>query len=139
MERLRAYNGLYDLAERQSQLADMQNQQITKLQDANLELTSELTNGRRFEIDKTLLYDNILYIVLKKNRHRRLETGHRVRVIDAQYGGIMGLFVVNEVRSDSYRAKAEYVDAVWLGWVHEKGNAEASAPPNTVAYFIIGD
>lgn len=132
INRLRAYNDLYDLAEKQTQ-------QIEKAKNTVLGLSSELTNSRRFEIDKTLFYDNALYIVLKKNRNRRLEIGHRVTVIDAEEGGIMGLFEVNEVRSDGYRAKAEYVDAVWLGYVYETGNAEASAPPNTVALLMAGD
>jgi len=132
IERLRAYNDLYDLAEQQTQ-------QVEKAKNTILELSSELTNSRRFEIDRTLFYDNALYIVLKKNRNRRLEIGHRVRVIDAQDGGIMGVFEVNEVRTDGYRAKAEYVDAVWLGFIRATSNAEASAPPNTVAFLMTGD
>lgn len=132
IERLRAYNDLYDLAEQQSE-------QIEIAKNTILELSSELTNSRRFEIDKTLFYNNALYIVLKKNRNRRLEIGHRVRVIDAQDGGIMGVFEVNEVRTDGYRAKAEYADAVWLGFIRATGNAEASAPPNTVAFLMTGD
>ena len=132
IDRSRAYDDLYDIAERQSQ-------QIAKAQDTILELLSELTNGRRFEITKTLYYNNILYIEVRKNRNKRLEPGSRVRVIDIQDGGIMGLFQVTEVRSDGYRARAEDVDPIWLGFVHQTGSAEASAPPNMVAFLIVGD
>ena len=132
VSRLRAYNDLYDVAERQFQ-------QIAKAQDTILELSSELTNGRRFEIIKTLYYDDTLYIEIRKNRNRRLELGHRVRVIDVQDGGIMGLFQVTEIRSDGYRARSEDVDPIWLGYVHKIGSTEGSAPPNTVAFLILGD
>ena len=54
IKRLSAYNDLYDFAERQFQ-------QAIKAQDTILELSSELTNGRRFEITKTLYYNDTLY------------------------------------------------------------------------------
>ena len=101
-----------------------------------MELSQELTNGRKFEIEKTLYYDEQLYILLRKKRGTRLEVGHRVRVIDSQDGGIMGEFEVQEVRSDGYRARAYDVDPVWLGFIHQDGKAEMSAPPHTVAFLM---
>lgn len=132
ISRLRAYNSLYDVAEQQAR-------QIARAQETILELSQELTRGRRFEIEKTLYYDETLYVVLRKKRGARLEVGHRVRVIDTQDGGIMGVFEVNEVRSDEYRARADYVNPVWLGFVHQNGRAETSAPPNTIAFLMLGD
>lgn len=132
MNRLRAYNNLYDVAEQQAR-------QIARSQETILELSQELTSSRRFEIEKTLYYDGLLYLVLRKKRGAKLEIGHRIKVIDAQDGGIMGVFEVTEVRSDGYRAKADYVDPVWLGFVHQNGKAETSAPPNTIALLMLGD
>lgn len=131
--RLRAYNSLYDVAEQQAR-------QIARAQETILELSQELTSGRRFEIEKTLYYDETLYVVLRKKRGARLEVGHRVRVIDTQDGGIMGVFEVNEVRSDGYRARQTGdVDPIWLGFVHQNNKAETSAPPNTIALLMLGD
>ena len=132
ISRMKAYDGLYDVAEQQTQ-------QMAKAQETILELSQELTSGRRFEIEKTLFYDDGLYVVLRKNRGSRLEEGDRVRVIDTEDGGIMGVFKVNEVRSDGYRARADYVNPVWLGFVHQDGKAEMSAPPNTIALLMPKD
>lgn len=127
--RLRAYEDLSDLAERQKQ-------QIEKVQEAILELSQELTSGRRFEIEQTLYYNETLYLVLKKKRGAKLEIGNTVRVIDATDGGIMGIFKVNEIRAEGYRAAAEYVDPIWLGFVHQDGKAEMPAPPNGTAIVL---
>lgn len=130
VSRLRAYEGLSDLAEQQKQ-------QIEKAQEVIVELSQELTNGRKFEIEKTLYYNEMLYLVLKRKRGAKLEVGHTIRVIDAIDGGIMGVFRVNDIiRSDGYRAVAEWVDPVWLGFVHQDGKAEMSAPPNGIAIFL---
>ena len=129
VNRLRAYEDLSDLAEQQKR-------QIEKAQEVNLKLSQELTNGRKFEIEKTLYYNETLYLVLKKKRGVKLELGHTLRVIDSSDGGIMGVFRVNEIRSEGYRAIAEYVEPVWLGFVHQDGKAEMPAPPNGTAIFL---
>lgn len=132
VHRLRAYDDLHNVAERQAE-------QLEKAQEMNLKLSQELTSGRRFEIEKSLFYQDELYILLRKKRGARLEVGDMVGVIDAQDGGIMGVFEVSEVLSAGYRAKASYVDPVWLGFVHQNAAAEMPAPPNTIALLMPKD
>ena len=127
--RLRAYEEL-------SNLVEQQKRQIEKAREVNLTLSQELTNSRKFEIEKTLYYSETLYLVLKKKRGVKLEVGHKVIVLDAQDGGIMGEFKVSEVLSGEYRARADFVSPVWLGFVHQDRNAEMPAPPNVIAMFF---
>ena len=98
-----------------------------------------MTDGRKFEIEKTLYYNEILYLLLRKKRGTKLEIGHKVIVLDAQDGGIMGEFKVSEVLSTEYRARADFVNPVWLGFVHQDGKAEMPTPPNVLAYFMPKD
>ena len=131
--RIRAYEGLHEIAEQQIQ-------HNAKAQEVILKLLQELTAGRKFEIEKTLYYNETLYISIRKKRGARLQEGDMVTVINAQDGGIMGMFEVSEVRSDEYRARvADYIDPVWLGFVHQDGRAETSAPPNAAAFFMPKD
>jgi len=121
-------------------LSEQKDEEITHLRQTILELIREITVGRIFEVTKVQYYKEKLYLTLKKRRGRELHIGDEIRVIDKAEGYIMGVFEVTEVRSTEYVARsAGYISPIWMGYVHETGNAEFSALPDSIAIYYPKD
>ena len=145
--RMASYNHLHQvigdkdrlLESRSQELSDIieqKDRQIAQAQAIILELW-EIAGIRKVEIEKTVLYNGQLYVVLRKRRGLRLVVSHKVTVLDINTGGVMGIFEVTEERGNEYWAKSSgVVDAVWLGFVQQSGNTQAPPPPETVAFYV---
>ncbi|HEY0545160.1 MAG TPA: hypothetical protein VGC91_07170 [Pyrinomonadaceae bacterium] len=133
LDRIHGYKQLYELSEQRTK-------EVAQAQETILYFLRELLGGRSFEIEKVQYYKDRLTLILKKKRGVTLEAGNEIRVIDTLEGVVMGIFEISEVRSKHYIARSQgSVNAVWLGYIHESGNAESSAPPDTAAIFFPKD
>jgi len=113
---------------------------ICELENAKkmiLNLLKELTPIQRFNIEKVILYDKKLFIHIQKKKEMKLENGYKLGVFDLLEGNLMGLFKITEERNNEYIAQNfDYISPVWLGYIHQTGTVESTAPPNTIAVYL---
>ncbi|HRH41244.1 MAG TPA: hypothetical protein PKY82_06325 [Pyrinomonadaceae bacterium] len=112
-------------------------QSLIHSQQAILSLLQEITKHREFEIIKVQFYENSVYIILSKKKTQSLIIGDEIKVFDTEDGKVLGIFEISENKTTTFTAKVNgFIDAVWSGYIHNQGNAETSAPPNTIAILF---
>jgi uncharacterized protein YuzE len=122
-----------------SKLANQRSEDITHLRQTILNLIQEITVGRVVEVINVQYYKERLYISIKK-AEEKLSLGDEIRVIDTEEGYVMGVFEVSEERDVEYIARSTaYISPMWMGYIHQMGNAESSAPPGTMAIIYPKD
>ena len=93
--------------------------------------------GTAIEIDRVQYYKNEIYIVIRKKRGMKLESGALLAVIDTTDGMVMGRFKITEALQHECTAIRDgYVDPLWGSYVGQVGQSEMHAPPHTVALLV---
>jgi hypothetical protein len=110
---------------------------VNEAQETVLSLSAQLFGERSIEIELVQHYNERLHLRLRRRTGLNLEVGSEIKVIDLTEGSIMGTFEVVQVLSTHYIARnSSNVNALWLGYVLDKGGVESSPPPNVMALFI---
>jgi hypothetical protein len=106
-------------------------------QQVILNLLEEVTARRKFEITKVQFYNDVIYLILSKKRTQNLTIGDEIKVLDTNDGSLMGAFQVCQDNQTEFRAEvSDYISPLWEGFIRQLGNAESSAPPNTMAILF---
>lgn len=128
--RIRDYPFLYQLTE----------DRTTALQEARntvLSLSDELFGERTLEIEVVQYYNEKLHLRLKRSERLNLSVGSEIKIIDLSDGALMGTFEILQLLPNQYVARnTANVNALWLGYILEKGGVESLPPPNVVAVSI---
>jgi hypothetical protein len=93
-----------------------------------------------FGIDSVELYNDEIYISIKRKRRSRLKNGDRLVVVTPDEGGRneMGLFEICKLQpqNGAIRAKALRLDPLWEGLIRSRGEGRYSPPPLSIAILI---
>jgi hypothetical protein len=118
------------------QRARQDNEALAQVKQAVSTLVQGRIGSRAFEIGVAGWVQGKVYITLKKRRGHGLVVGDELMVIHTDDGIPMGWFEVTEVRSSEYYACGVHnVDAVWAGYVQQRG--ETFIQPHMAAIYVL--
>jgi hypothetical protein len=107
-----------------------------QLQKTILNLTKDLGLDRVCEVYMVQLFDEKLFLRIKKRESQTIRIDAKVTVFDKENGDVMGVFKVVETQEEEAAAEGTFISPVWLGFIKAVNSAESSMPPKTVAILF---
>ncbi|MCE5197553.1 MAG: hypothetical protein ABFD54_04210 [Armatimonadota bacterium] len=114
---------------------------LASAQQTIIDLLQERQNRKKYSIAYCYIYKDQPVMVLCKKRGATVPVESKVTVVDTELNDVIGHFRVINQDDDHYLCRQDgYIDAVWLGFIMERGSQQSMVSPTAVAFITsIGD